>query len=156
MVSSPPHPNHHYLVPKAKRVELLSRRRQTTVSAQQSNMYGLLPCVCYIFLVCYKHNNLPLNDYNNLSRRVGRRCERHLDSMKTTTWRVWQKQQKRRNRTTTLKLRWNLTSIRTIYFTQDWCQYIGRKRVWNIKGISNFDSVQRPPLLIEPLFCIEL
>ena len=39
-------------------MELFSRRRWTTVSAQQSNMNGMMPCLCWIFRVCHKHNSL--------------------------------------------------------------------------------------------------
>ena len=42
-------------------MELFSRRRWTTGSAKQSNMYGIMPCMCcIIFWVCHKHNRLPL------------------------------------------------------------------------------------------------
>ena len=37
-------------------MELFSRKRWTTGSAQQSNMYGMLPYMCsIIILVCHKH-----------------------------------------------------------------------------------------------------
>ena len=36
-------------------MELFSRRIQTTVSAQWSNMYGMMPCDCYTnFFVCVR------------------------------------------------------------------------------------------------------
>ena len=42
-------------------MELFCRRIWTAGSTQQSNMYGWLPCLCSrIFLVCHKHNSLPL------------------------------------------------------------------------------------------------
>ena len=42
-------------------IEFLSRRRSTTRLAHQSNMYGMLRCMCRtIFDVSYKHNYLPL------------------------------------------------------------------------------------------------
>ena len=41
-------------------MELFSRRRWTTGSAQQSNIYGMMPFICWIiFWVCHKHNSFP-------------------------------------------------------------------------------------------------
>ena len=43
------------------RMELFSRRRWTTGLAQQSNMYGIMPCMwCLIFGVWHKHKSFPL------------------------------------------------------------------------------------------------
>ena len=42
-------------------MELFSRRRWTTGSSQQSNMYGMLPYMCCIILLgCHKNISLPL------------------------------------------------------------------------------------------------
>ena len=52
-------------------MELFSRRRWTTGSAQQSYVNGMIPCMCcIIFLVCQIHNNFPLGPIQSSSLSI--------------------------------------------------------------------------------------